>query len=379
VTLGALIEANADPSTQAIVFHESITDVESLYLKAVDHGLPVVLEHGKLADTLRADSIEAFREGLARAIISVKSLVEGFNVPSADLGVIAASSGSVRQRIQSLGRLLRRKEGGRTARILVLYVRDTEDERIYETADWDHVLGVDRSRYFHWARPDTGWWADGLAEVGEPPRIFRPPSSEIDAAILDVGGPYPGRADGIDVRVDQQGNLRADDGTLLVAPQELVARTLEVSPYRRAHITLAGQLIARADTDGEPDWRYLGPLQVVATPAGRAAGTIRLTLQRSGGRRRIARAMGSRGEVRFALGVDNGGTDAGAHARQALLAWIQSIESERHITIRDFCWDGDVDYWVEVGGERITHPPGLAPLEFRESDLRIQAGDRPAT
>src|SRR5581483_9522781 len=101
------------------------------FLQASGSGLPAVLEHSKLSDSLRAENIDAFRRGIARVIISAKSLVEGFNVPSADLGIIVASSGSVRQRIQSLGRMLRRKAGTRTARIIVLYIRDTEDEAIY--------------------------------------------------------------------------------------------------------------------------------------------------------------------------------------------------------------------------------------------------------
>ena len=118
VTLGFLTESLADEDSRAIVFHESIEEIETLFLEAVARGIPAVLEHSKLPDSLRADNIEAFRKGVARSIISAKSLVEGFNVPSADLGVIAASSSSVRQRIESLGRMLRRKPGGRTARIL---------------------------------------------------------------------------------------------------------------------------------------------------------------------------------------------------------------------------------------------------------------------
>jgi superfamily II DNA or RNA helicase len=129
ITLGILAEAATDSDGRSIVFHESIDEIERLFLKAAMMKLPAVLEHSQLPDGLRAENIEAFRAGVARIIISAKSLAEGFNVPSADLGVIVASSSSVRQRIQSLGRMLRRKIGGRTAQVLVLYLRDTHRSR----------------------------------------------------------------------------------------------------------------------------------------------------------------------------------------------------------------------------------------------------------
>jgi superfamily II DNA or RNA helicase len=95
--LGILSEETEDREGRTIVFHESIEEIESLFLRAAEMGLPAVLEHSQLPDSLRAENIDAFRRGIARVIISAKSLVEGFNVPSADLGVIAASSSSVRQ------------------------------------------------------------------------------------------------------------------------------------------------------------------------------------------------------------------------------------------------------------------------------------------
>ncbi|MBM4023620.1 MAG: DEAD/DEAH box helicase, partial [Planctomycetes bacterium] len=115
--LGILKEAVGDADSRAIVFHESVEEVDRLFLEALEAHLPAVLEHSKLPGGFRAENIEAFRDGTARVIVSAKSLIEGFNVPAADVGIIAASSGSVRQRIQSLGRMLRRKAHDKLARI----------------------------------------------------------------------------------------------------------------------------------------------------------------------------------------------------------------------------------------------------------------------
>ncbi|WP_343425006.1 helicase-related protein [Candidatus Amarolinea dominans] len=222
MALGILAESLADQDARAIVFHESIEAIENLFLQALQRKIPAVLEHSQLPDGLRAENIEAFREGVARVIISAKSLVEGFNVPSADLGIIAASSSSVRQRIQSLGRMLRRKPGDRSARVFVLYVRDTEDEAIYEKADWENVIGAERNQYFIWRPGDEGTrWPEGLEVSVSAPRTYRPPSWEVDVAGLAPQSPYPGqtRARGAGGSRRQPPHRRWDSHSCLTRPR----------------------------------------------------------------------------------------------------------------------------------------------------------------
>jgi len=316
VALGILSESVADADGRAIVFHESIEEIETLFLKTEEMRLPAVLEHSKLPDSLRADNIDAFRRGIARVIISAKSLVEGFNVPSADLGIIAASSGSVRQRIQSLGRMLRRKAGDRSARIIVLYVRDTEDEAIYEKADWETIVGAERNRYFLWNASLGLPWTQGLQETSKPPRTYRPPSWEIDVDDLSSGDPYPGHPSGLDLRVDQSGNLRTDDGTLVPVPPQFIALIVDRNPHRRARRTPAGHLIVRVDPKGsdEADWRFLGSINL---PDERCLNAVTmLRLKNSSGKRVIALEQESRKGVHFALGDDTFSTVRTLHGKR---------------------------------------------------------------
>lgn len=304
--------------------------------------------------------------GLARIIISAKSLVEGFNVPSADLGVIAASSSSVRQRIQSLGRMLRRKPGGRGARIVVLYVRDSEDEAIYERADWEGVIGAERNRYFHWVdEAAPGGWTSGLSEMDKPPRAYLPPSSDVAVSELALGSPYPGRPQGLDLRVDDARNLRTQDGHVVPASTQQVEAILLYSAARRARRTPAGHLIVRGEPspDAPDGWRYLGELALPDATAG--AEVRRLRVRTSSGRRELALEESRHaGHVRFALSASRGGSRAASDARDSLLAWIASLESGRSIVVRELCWDGGETYWVELSGERVEHPRPLAALEF---------------
>ena len=101
-------ELNKNPDSKAILFHEDINEAMDLWGKLVQYGISAVPENSRLSDSVRKKSIELFREGTANVLVSVKSLVEGFNVPSADLGIVVASSTSTRQRIQTLGRMLRK-------------------------------------------------------------------------------------------------------------------------------------------------------------------------------------------------------------------------------------------------------------------------------
>src|SRR5579872_2745007 len=254
----------ANPETNAILFHESIQEVMSLFAQLKELGFKVVAEHSGFPDSMRAKSIHLFREGIARIIVSARSLVEGFNVPAADIGIVVAASSSVRQRIQTLGRLLRtnRSNDGseKTAKLFVLYTRDTVDEFIYEKADWEHFVGAERNEYYHWdvlaGMPPT--------ETGEPPR--RPPMSEEEVATagLHPGDDYPGDlGQGMAYSLDTQGTIRDESGIPIDPNAEL--KTLLSERRRRAgrfRVTTRKFLVFVLDKDGLGGWRgvYLGQL-----------------------------------------------------------------------------------------------------------------------
>lgn len=364
ITRSILRDAAAKPDGRTIVFHESIDEIERLFLRSLDDGVPAVLEHSQLPERIRADNIEAFRSGVARVIVSAKSLVEGFNVPSADLGIIVASSGSVRQRIQSLGRLLRRKEGRNQARVVVLYVRDTQDEEIYRSADWEQVVGVGRNNYYHWQGVDTlDDWDVGLRAQPGPPRAYRPPSHEVEVTGLAAGDAYPGRADGVDLRVDAAESLRTTDGRMIPAPPDVVRQVVDRSPHRRAHRTAAGHLVVRVDDSGarQEAWVFLGAIPEPEETSTGAA--VRYRLKRSQGRRHVTR-LGAAGRTSFALGPGRARDESAADALTALLTWIADIERAERVSLVDLFWDGTSKYWLEVRGARVAYPQALPALEF---------------
>lgn len=371
-TLRALRAAMQDADRRAIVFHESIDEINSLFVSAVRSSLPAVLEHSKLPSSVRVGNIDTFRRGISRVIISGKSLVEGFNVPSADIGIIAASSGSVRQRIQSLGRMLRKKHSNSKSIIFVLYIKETEDESIYEKADWEAVIGANQNRYFVWTNNTGGEQPSGdldrlldeLQETGTAPRHYRPPCHEVDTNIIAAGDKYPGQTKGLEVRVDQSNNIRSSDGSLISAPSGFGQKILEINPHRRAVITPCGHLISREASrreDGD-EWIYVGDVQ--QPQIAELGNAQKLAIKQVSGRRVIVKKVG-RNEV-YARGVDKARDQKAGSVRDALLSWIMKIEGDLSSPIRELFWDGMGSFWLEVNGQRIIYDGPTSPLEFPE-------------
>lgn len=57
----------------------------------------------------RAEALEAFAKGARPVLLTSKVLNEGIDVPDANVGVVLSGSGSVREHVQRLGRILRRR------------------------------------------------------------------------------------------------------------------------------------------------------------------------------------------------------------------------------------------------------------------------------
>jgi superfamily II DNA or RNA helicase len=77
----------------------------------------------------RFEVLKGFREGSYRAIATSKVLDEGIDVPEASLGVIMSGTGSSREFVQRLGRLLRKSEGKGQARLIEMVSRETSETR----------------------------------------------------------------------------------------------------------------------------------------------------------------------------------------------------------------------------------------------------------
>jgi len=74
--------------------------------------------------------LEHFREGSYSRIVTSNVLDEGVDVPDANVAVVLSGSGSEREFVQRLGRVLRPKEGGGRALMYEVVSRDTAEENV---------------------------------------------------------------------------------------------------------------------------------------------------------------------------------------------------------------------------------------------------------
>lgn len=84
-------------------------DNETVYRLSKQFLLPVITHQTKLPE--RRALLQAFAAGDLPALITARVLNEGVDVPDANVGVVLAGSGSVREHVQRLGRILRRRPG----------------------------------------------------------------------------------------------------------------------------------------------------------------------------------------------------------------------------------------------------------------------------
>ena len=71
--------------------------------------LPVITHHTKVTE--RRGFLDAFREGRYPVLVTSKVLNEGVDVPEASVGIVVSGSGSIREHVQRLGRILRPAAG----------------------------------------------------------------------------------------------------------------------------------------------------------------------------------------------------------------------------------------------------------------------------
>ena len=83
----------------------------------------------KTSDEERDYVLQMFKAGIYQAIVASKVLDEGIDVPEASLGILLSGSGSRREFVQRLGRLLRKREG-KLARLIEIVSNETSEIRV---------------------------------------------------------------------------------------------------------------------------------------------------------------------------------------------------------------------------------------------------------
>lgn len=97
--------------------------------------VPVITHQTKITE--RSEILEGLASGKYRAVVTSKVLNEGVDVPDANVAIIVSGSGSVREHVQRLGRVLRKK-GDKSATLYELVTAQTSESFTSERRR-DHV------------------------------------------------------------------------------------------------------------------------------------------------------------------------------------------------------------------------------------------------
>ncbi len=94
---------------------------QDFLIPAITHQTPVKERH---------EVLQRFREGTYRVLVASHVLNEGVDVPAASVAVLLSGSGSAREYIQRLGRVLRKGDGTKYARMYEVVAEETAEEGV---------------------------------------------------------------------------------------------------------------------------------------------------------------------------------------------------------------------------------------------------------
>jgi superfamily II DNA or RNA helicase len=117
---------------RTIVFTQ---DNATVYLLSRRFLIPAITHHTRIAE--RSEILRGLAQGHYHAIATSKVLNEGVDIPEANVAIVMSGSGSVREHVQRLGRILRKGEGKRA--ILYELVTGGTSESMTSSRRRDHV------------------------------------------------------------------------------------------------------------------------------------------------------------------------------------------------------------------------------------------------
>jgi superfamily II DNA or RNA helicase len=122
---------NCIPNTSKIIIFNERIDVTNLITDLLHKEFPgqVGCYHSGLDNNSKRKVLRKYENDELRILVTCKALDEGLNVSQTDVGIIVSSTSSNRQRIQRLGRILRRSDKKNIARLFYLHINSSNEEQ----------------------------------------------------------------------------------------------------------------------------------------------------------------------------------------------------------------------------------------------------------
>ncbi len=113
---------------RALVFTDTVVQAELAARLLSGAGLAAEEVHGDLPGDKRRIRLAQFANGNLDVVAAPRVLDEGVDVPDADVAIVLAAFRTRRQMVQRLGRVLRRKDDGREATLVIGYAKQTRED-----------------------------------------------------------------------------------------------------------------------------------------------------------------------------------------------------------------------------------------------------------
>ena len=133
-------------SRRGLIFHESIQSANEIAAELTRRGHRVRPYHSQLGAPTRYLNLLLYVRGQIDVLVTCRALDEGLDVPQAEFGIIGASTASLRQRIQRMGRVLRPHRDKKTATVVTMYALPGEAESL--RVESERLEGVADVRWF---------------------------------------------------------------------------------------------------------------------------------------------------------------------------------------------------------------------------------------
>ena len=110
------------PRDRILIF---TNDNETVYTISEAFLIPAITHQTRTRE--RRDTLQAFNRGDVLALVTSRVLNEGVNVPEASVAIVLSGTGSIREHVQRLGRILRRRKGKQAVLYEVISKNTVED------------------------------------------------------------------------------------------------------------------------------------------------------------------------------------------------------------------------------------------------------------
>jgi len=149
-----IVKTEVELGSRILVFTQFIEQARAIY-ELVKGFTKAELVTSESSESQRERAFRFFSEGIIRVLVATTVLDEGVDVPDANVAVIVSGTGSRRQMIQRIGRVVRASRGKSEARVYELVAKGTVEEALSEARHFSDDVLEEECKTIPMARLDT--------------------------------------------------------------------------------------------------------------------------------------------------------------------------------------------------------------------------------